>query len=48
MVQPCIWFKEEPSQFSMGQTAQSLTSSIMEKPHTGMWLDVEVILEIIG
>ena len=35
MVQPCIWFKEEPSQFSMGQTAQSLTCSIMEKPHTG-------------
>ena len=34
MVQPCIWFKEEPSQFSMGQTAQSLTCSIMEKPHT--------------
>ena len=25
MVQPCIWFKEEPSQFSMGQTAQCLT-----------------------
>ena len=22
---PCIWFKEEPSQFSRGQTAQSLT-----------------------
>ena len=36
MVQPCIWFKEEPSQFSMGQTAQSLTCSIMEKPHTGL------------
>ena len=25
---------EKPSQFSMGQTAQSLTCSIMEKPHT--------------
>ena len=36
VVQPFIWFKEEPSQFSMGQTAQSLTCSIMEKPHTGL------------
>ena len=36
MVQPCDWFKEESSQFSMGQTAQSLTCSIMEKPHTGL------------
>ena len=35
MVQPCIWFKEEPSQISMGQTSQSLTCSIMEKPRTG-------------
>ena len=26
MVQPCIWFKEEPSQFSMGKTAQSVPS----------------------
>ena len=34
MVQTCIWFKEGPSQFSMGQIAQSLTCSIMEKPHT--------------
>ena len=34
MVKPCVWFKEEPSQFPMGQTAQSLTCSIMEKPHT--------------
>ena len=25
MVQPCIWFMEEPSQFSTGQTAQILT-----------------------
>ena len=37
MVQPCVWFKEEPSQFSMGQMAQSLTLAIMEKPHK--WLD---------
>ena len=34
MVQPCIWFKEEPSQFSMGQTTHSLTCSNVEKPHT--------------
>ena len=27
---------EEPSQFSMGQTAQSLTCPIMEKQHTGL------------
>ena len=25
VVQPCIWFKKEPSQFSVGQLAQSLT-----------------------
>ena len=30
-----MWFMEEPSQFSVGQTAQSLTCSIMEKSHTG-------------
>ena len=36
MVQLCVWFKEEPSQFSVGQTAQSLTCSIVEKPHTGL------------
>ena len=36
MVQPCIWFKEEPSQFFMGQTAQSLICSIMEKPRAGL------------
>ena len=29
-------FMEEPSQFSMDQTAQSLTCAIMEKPHTGL------------
>ena len=33
VVQPCIWFKDEPSQFSMGQTPHSLTCSVMEKPH---------------
>ena len=31
-----MWFMEEPSQFSEGQTAHSLTCSIMEKPHTGL------------
>ena len=36
MVQPCIWLKEEPGQFSMGKIAQSITCSIMEKPHTGL------------
>ena len=32
----CMWFTEEPSQFSMGQTAQGLTGSIKEKPLTGL------------
>ena len=36
MVHPCMWFKEEPSQFSIGETAQSLTCPIMENPHTGV------------
>ena len=36
VVLPCIWFKEEPCQFSMSQTSQSLSCSIMEKPHTGL------------
>ena len=36
VVQTCILFMEEPNQFSVGQTAQSLTFSIMEKPHTGL------------
>ena len=46
--QPCMWFMEEPRLFSMGQTAQSLTCSIMEKPHTRLddcqicyWHDLE-------
>ena len=30
-----MWFMEEPSQFSVGQTAKSLICSIMETPHTG-------------
>ena len=29
VVHPCIRFKEEPSQFSMGQTTKSLTCSIV-------------------
>ena len=36
VVQPRIWLKEEPSQFSMGQTSQSLACSIVEKPRTGV------------
>ena len=36
VIQPCMWFMEEPSQFSVGQTQHSLTCSIMEKPHTGL------------
>ena len=31
-----LWFTEEPSQFSVDQIAQSLTCSVMEKPHTGL------------
>ena len=31
-----MWFLEEPSQFSVVQTAHSLTCSIMDKPHTGL------------
>ena len=45
MVQLCIWFKEEPSQFSMDQTVQSLTCSIMEKPHTGLEESYSRVLE---
>ena len=39
-----MWFKEEPSQFSMGQTAQRLTCSIMEKPHTGLEECLRILL----
>ena len=31
-----MWFSEEACQFSGGQTAQSLTCCIMEKPHTDL------------
>ena len=34
VIQLCMQFMEEPSQFSVGQTPQSLTCSIMEEPHT--------------
>ena len=34
--QPCMWFMEEPSQFSVDLTPQSLTCSIMKGPHTGL------------
>ena len=40
---PEYWFKEEPSQFSMGQTAESLTCSKMEKPHT-RWDECQITL----
>ena len=42
VTQPCMWLMEELSQFSIGQTAQSLTCSIMEKPHRGLddWMRV--------
>ena len=30
-----MWFMEEPSKFSMGETAQILICSLMEKRHTG-------------
>ena len=31
-----MWFMEAPGKFSVGQTAESLTCSILEKPHTGL------------
>ena len=31
-----MWFIEEPSQFSVGQKAQSLTCSFMDEPITGL------------
>ena len=31
-----MWVKEEPHQFSMGQTAPNLACSFMEKPLTGL------------
>ena len=37
VIQPCMWFIEEPSQFSAGQTAQTITYSIKEKPHMGLY-----------
>ena len=37
IIQPTLYVViEVPSQFSMGQTVQSLTCSLMEKPHTGL------------
>ena len=41
VIQPCMWFMEEPNQFSMGPWAKHhrayLTCSVMEKPHTGYY-----------
>ena len=31
VIQPCMWFMEEPRQSPVGQTAQSITCSIMRK-----------------
>ena len=39
---------EMPSQFSMGQTVQSPTSSIMEKPLTGFMNDLNMLLSCFG
>ena len=36
VLQLCMWFMEDPCQFSVGQTAQSLTCFIMEKLHSGL------------
>ena len=44
VVQPCNWFKDEPSQFSMGQTESIVTCSIMEKPHTGLHECLRILL----
>ena len=35
-IQTCMWYVEQPSLFSVGQTALSITCSIMEKPHRGL------------
>ena len=37
--QPCMWFMEEPSQFSLGQTAQSLTVPPLRN-HIKGWMNV--------
>ena len=44
---PCIWFKDEPSHFSMGQTVQSRTSSITEKPLTGLDGCLKILLSCL-
>ena len=38
MVQSCIWFKEEPSQFSMGETAESNLFRHGETTYTVGWM----------
>ena len=35
---------EEPSQFSLAQTTQSLTCSIMERPHSGLDYCLKMLL----
>ena len=44
VIQPCVWFMEQPSQFSVGQTAQSLNYSIMENPHAGLNDSLKILL----
>ena len=39
-----VWFMEEPSQFSVDQTAQSLTCFITERPHTGLFDCLRILL----
>ena len=41
-----MWSMEVPGQFSLGQTVQSLTCSIMENPHTGLddWSEYATLL----
>ena len=44
VIQPCIWFMEDPSQFALGQTAKSVTCSINEKPLTGLSDCLKILL----
>ena len=39
-----MWLIEEPSQFSVGQTTQSITCSILEIPHTGLDYCLDMLL----
>ena len=39
-----MWFMEDPSHFSVGQTATSLNGFIVEKPHTGLDACLNILL----